>query len=68
MSKQDDRMMYKVVVRTSVRSYDEYKVYSHHLDNGCLVMNQGKLNGSLGPDEIGIPISQILDYHTSELD
>lgn len=66
MSKQSS-MMYKVVVRTSSVGYDEYKVYSHHLSNGCLVLNQGKLK-NFGPDEVCIPITRFLDYHTANLD
>lgn len=61
-------IQYKVFVRTGPIGYDDYKVYSHHLSNGCLILNQGHLGKSGGPDEVGIPLKNILGYHTEDID
>lgn len=61
-------MMYKVFVKVGpFGHYDEYKVYSHELREGFLVLNLGRLK-CLGPDELGIPLSGILGYHTGDID
>lgn len=61
-------IQYKVIVRTGPMGYDEYKVYSHSLEEGCLVLNQGYLDNSNGPNEVGIPLGFILGYHTEDID
>jgi hypothetical protein len=62
-------MKYKVFVKVGpFGHYDEYTVYSHRLAENFLVLNLGRLNKSQGPDEIGIPISGILGYHTGDMD
>lgn len=61
-------MQYKVFVRTGAIGYDEYKVYSHRLDNGCLVMSMGRLKYSQGPSEVVIPVAQFISYHTEDID
>lgn len=67
MSNQTPAMMYAVFVRTGAYGFDEYKVYSHHLSNQTLVLNFGTLkNGAR--NELGIPISRILDYHTQDIE
>ena len=60
-------VMYTIVVRTSAINYDEYKVYSHELANHCLILNRGTLNCGAS-NEIGIPVSQILGYHTEDME
>lgn len=59
--------MYVIVVRTSAVNFDEYKVYSHELTNYCLVLNLGTLQCG-ARNELGIPISRVLEYHTTDID
>lgn len=67
MSKLDERMKYKVVVRTGISRYEEYKVYSHNLESDCLILNQGTLNCG-AREEMVIPVSCFVSYHTEDLD
>lgn len=61
-------MMYKVYVRNGAVGYDEYKVYSHYLQEGCLVLDMGLLPKSKGRNQMIIPITQFFNCHTEDID
>jgi len=60
-------MKYNVIVQTDGK-HDTYKVYSHRLENYCLVLNFGRLEKSKAPEEIAIPVFTFDLFYTEDID
>lgn len=60
-------VQYNVIVKTP-GNYDTYKVYSHSVENHCLILNFGKLEKSQGPNEMVIPVFNFDMFFTEDID